>query len=160
LPAIVAIALAAALAVGAAPLAAQALLAPPRLLDDFADLSSWHASASDGVRASIHAADGIDGRALQLDFDLAGTAGYAIADRALPLDLPANYEISFYVRADAPVNNFQFKLTDAGGDNVWWFNRPNFTFPHEWREIRIRKRQIEFAWGPTTDRTLRHAARL
>jgi hypothetical protein len=112
------------------------------------------------VRASIHATDGIDGRALQLDFDLAGTAGYAIADRTLPLDLPANYEISFYVRADAPVNNFQFKLTDAGGDNVWWFNRPNFTFPREWREVRIRKRQIEFAWGPTTDRTLKHAARL
>lgn len=155
-----AIALAAALGVGAAPLAAQTPEAPPRLLDDFADLSPWHAGASDGVRASIHAADGIDGPALQLDFDLAGTAGYALADRALPLDLPANYEISFYVRADAPVNNFQFKLTDAAGDNVWWFNRPNFTFPDEWREIRIRKRQIEFAWGPTADRTLRHAARV
>ena len=160
LPAIAAIALAAALALVVAPLAAQVLSAPPRLLDDFADLSAWHAGASDGVRASIHAADGIDGGALQLDFDLAGTAGYAIADRALPIDLPANYEISFYVRADAPVNNFQFKLTDASGDNVWWLNRPNFTFPQEWREIRIRKRQIEFAWGPTTDRTLRHAARL
>ncbi len=159
LPAIAAIALAAALGVGAAPLAAQAPEAP-RLLDDFAELSSWHAGASDGVRASIHSAEGLDGRALQLDFDLAGTAGYALADRALPLDLPANYEISFYMRADAPVNNFQFKLTDAGGDNVWWFNRPNFAFPSEWREIRIRKRQIEFAWGPTTDRTLSHVARL
>ena len=115
--------------------------------------------ASDGVRASIHAADGIDGRALQLDFDLAGTAGYAIADRALPLDLPANYEISFYVRADAPVNNFQFKLTDASGDNVWWFNRPNFDFPQRVASRSgFSKRQIEFAWGPTTDRTLRHAA--
>jgi len=155
---IVAIVLAAALAAGKA--AAQAPDAPPRLLDDFADLSSWHAGASDGVRASIHAADGIDGRALELDFDLAGTAGYAVAERALPLDLPSNYEISFYVRADAPVNNFQFKLTDAAGDNVWWFNQPNFTFPREWRQVRIRKRQIEFAWGPTTDRSLTHAARL
>ena len=112
------------------------------------------------MRASIHAAEGIDGRALRLDFDLAGTAGYALADRALPLDLPANYEISFYVRADAPVNNFQFKLIDAGGDNVWWFNRPNFEFPREWQQIRIKKRQIEFAWGPTTEHALRHAARL
>jgi len=112
------------------------------------------------VRASIHAAEGIDGRALQLDFDLAGTAGYALADRALPLDLPANYEISFYVSADAPVNNFQFKLTDAGGDNVWWFSRPNFTFPRQWQQIRIRKRQIAFAWGPASDRALSHAARL
>ncbi|HEX3632427.1 MAG TPA: discoidin domain-containing protein [Casimicrobiaceae bacterium] len=156
--AIVAIALAAALALGRA--GAQSPGAPPRLLDDFGELSSWHAGASDGVRASIHSAEGIDGRALQLDFDLAGTAGYALAARALPLDLPANYELSFYVRADAPVNNFQFKLTDAAGDNVWWFNRPDFTFPRDWREVRIRKRQIEFAWGPTADRTLRHAARL
>ncbi len=155
----IAVALVAAIAGRAAPLAAQAL-EPPRLLDDFAELSAWHAGASDGVRASIHAADGIGGRALQLDFDLAGTAGYALADRMLPLDLPANYEISFYLRADAPVNNFQVKLTDAGGDNVWWFNRPNFTFPRQWREIRIRKRQIEFAWGPTTDHALKHAARL
>ena len=157
-PALVALALAAALTVGDA--AAQAPQAPARLLDDFADLSPWHAGASDGVRASIHAAEGIDGRGLQLDFDLAGTAGYAVADRALPLDLPPNYEISFYARADAPVNNFQFKLTDASGDNVWWFNQPNFAFPREWREVRIRKRQIEFAWGPTADRSLRHAARL
>ena len=42
--------------------------------------SAWTAGASDGVRASLHAADGIDGRALRLDFDLAGTAGYALAD--------------------------------------------------------------------------------
>ncbi|MFI4953124.1 MAG: discoidin domain-containing protein [Burkholderiales bacterium] len=148
---------------GLAPAGAQpsAPAAPaPRTLDDFADLTPWHADASDGVRASIHAADGVEGRALRLDFDLAGTAGYALADRALPLDLPANYEISFYVRADAPVNNFQFKLTDAGGDNVWWFNRPNFTFPRQWQQVRIRKRQIAFAWGPTADHALRHAARV
>lgn len=159
--AMISFALAAALAGRPVSLAAQAPEATaPRLLDDFTELSAWHAGASDGVRASIHKADGIDGRALQLDFDLAGTAGYALADRALPLDLPANYEISFYMRADAPVNNFQFKLTDADGANVWWFSRPNFSFPREWREIRIRKRQIEFAWGPTTNHALKHAARV
>ena len=144
----------------ACPMPSRAQELPPRVLDDFADLSSWHADASDGVRASIHAADGIDGHSLQLDFDLAGTAGYALADRALPLDLPANYEISFYLRADAPVNNFQFKLTDAGGENVWWFSRPNLTFPRQWQQITIRQRQIAFAWGPTPDHVLRHAARI
>ena len=97
---------------------------------------------------------------MRLDFDLRGTAGYALAGRALSIDLPANYEISFYVRADAPANTFQFKLVDASGDNVWWFNHQNFTFPQQWQQVRIRKRQIEFAWGPATDRTLRHAARL
>src|SRR5207245_874915 len=30
--------------------------------------------------------------------------------------------------------------------------------PREWQLVRIKKRQIDFAWGPTKERTLRHAA--
>jgi hypothetical protein len=138
----------------AAPSLAQAV----DILDDFADIGVWKAVASDGVSASVGRAAGPEGPALRLDFDLAGTAGYAIARRALALAFPANYEISFYLRADAPINDFQLKWIDASGDNVWWFNRRNFDFPHEWQQVRIKKRQIEFAWGPDKVRTLRHAA--
>src|SRR5438477_1768181 len=133
---------------------------PARVLDTFDQLAAWQAGASDGVRASIQKASGPEGPALRLDFDLAGTAGYALAARSLPLDLPPNYEISFYLRADAPVNHFQVKLTDESGENVWWFNRPDFEFPREWQRVTIKKRQIDFAWGPTKDRSLTHAARL
>lgn len=129
-----------------------------RVLDRFDDLAPWQAAASDGAQSSVQGAEGVQGRALRLDFDLAGTAGYALARRALPLDLPPNYEIAFLVRADAPVNNFQLKLVDESGENVWWFTRSNFQFPREWQPVRIRKRQIRFAWGPTKDRALRHAA--
>jgi hypothetical protein len=129
-----------------------------RVLDSFDDIAPWKAVASDGVQASVHPAEGVGGRALRLDFDLAGTAGYALARRALPLDVPAHYELSFYLRADAPVNDLQVKLLDPSGENVWWFNRPNFQFPREWQLVRIKKRQIDFAWGPTKERTLRHAA--
>ncbi|HSS69770.1 MAG TPA: discoidin domain-containing protein [Casimicrobiaceae bacterium] len=157
----VALAIGLAIVAGALPLSAQASEpSTPRLLDNFDDLSLWHAAASDGVRASLSRAQDENGGALRLDFDLGGTAGYALAWRALPLDLPPNFELSFYLRADAPVNNLQLKLVDASGDNVWWYNRPDFEFPAAWREIRIRKRQIEFAWGPTKDRTLTHAARI
>lgn len=131
---------------------------PVRVLDRFDDVSAWKAIASDDVQASVHSAEGVDGRALRLDFDLAGTAGYALARRALPLTLPENYEITFYVRADAPVNTFQLKLVDASGDNVWWVNRPDFAFPRAWQLVRIKKRHIHFAWGPTSDRTLRQVA--
>ena len=140
------------------PAHAADTMAAAHALDDFADLAAWQPVASDGVKASLGAATGPHGPALRLDFDLAGTAGYAIARRALPVDVPENYEISFYVRADAPVNDLQFKLIDASGDNVWWMSRRNFEFPSEWQRIRIKKRQIEFAWGPTRDRTLRHVA--
>src|SRR5262249_25255781 len=104
--------------------------------------------------------EGLGGRALRLDFDLGRAAGYAIARRTLPLDLPANYEISFYVRADALVNDFQFKLGDASGDNVWWFQRRNFEFPSDWQLVKIKTRNIACAWGPPKDRVLKHAAAL
>lgn len=133
---------------------------PDRLLDGFEDLSAWKAMASDGVTSAIHPVDGVEGQAMRLDFDFAGTAGYAIARRSLPLDLPVNYEISFQLRADALVNDLEVKLIDASGDNVWWFTRRDFTFPGAWQRITIKKRQIQFAWGPTKDRVLAHAAAL
>ena len=129
-----------------------------RVLDAFEDMSPWTAVASDGVQAAVHPTEGVRGRGLRLDFDLAGTAGYALARRALPLDVPPHYEITFYLRADAPANNFQVKLVDASGENVWWVHRPDFEFPREWQLVRIKRRHIEFAWGPSKERTLRHAA--
>ncbi|USX28625.1 discoidin domain-containing protein [Oxalobacteraceae bacterium OTU3CINTB1] len=126
------------------------------MLDDFSSVDAWQAQASDGVQSTASAADG----GLRLDFDFAGKGGYAFVRRALPLDLPENYEISFYVRADAPVNHFEFKMTDASGDNVWWFPQQNYSFPKEWQLVRIKKRQVLFAWGPTKDRDLKRADRI
>jgi F5/8 type C domain len=131
-----------------------------RLLDGFEDLAPWQAGSSDGVKASIRAVAGPEGQALCLDFDFSGVAGYATARRALPIDFPSNYEFSFYVRGDAPVNNLEFKLIDASGDNVWWANRHGFAFPREWQQVKFKKRHIEFAWGPTHDRTLKRSAAL
>ena len=123
----------------AAPLAAQT-----RTLDDFATISNWTAAPSDGVGLDLSQDQG----ALRLDFDFHGGAGYAVAHKALDLDLPANWEISFRIRGEAPVNNLELKLIDPSGQNVWWINRKNFQIPRDWREVRTKKRQIEFAWGP------------
>lgn len=131
-----------------------------KLLDGFDDIAAWQAMASDNVSATSHSVDGVTGRGMRLDFDFNGASGYAFIRRQLPLVLPDNYEISFYVRADAPINNFEFKLVDASGDNVWWFNRPNFEFPREWQQIRIKKRHIAFAWGPIRDKTLKTSERI
>ena len=129
------------------------------VLDRFDDLALWHASASDGVRASIHAGRGLTGLALRLDFDLGGTAGYALAARPLSLDLD-NYELAFDLRGTALVNDFQVKLVDDTGENVWWYRRQNFDFPREWQRVAIKARQVEFAWGPTKQRMPRHIARI
>jgi hypothetical protein len=97
---------------------------------------------------------------MRLDFDFRGHAGYAIARRAVDLDLPPNYELTWQMRADAPVNNFELKLIDATGDNVWWMNRRDFVFPDDWKQVLTRKRQISFAWGPIGGGEIRHVAAL
>ncbi|MGH8186635.1 MAG: discoidin domain-containing protein, partial [Steroidobacteraceae bacterium] len=132
---------------------------PPQLevryLDEMENIDAWQSLASDGVSASVHGAKGVEGNSLVLEFDLANTAGYAAATRVLPTTLPEDYELSFWMRAEAGRNHFEVKLVDASGDNVWWFRRANYDFSGEWQQVRIKRRQIEFAWGPTADKTLR-----
>jgi len=121
-----------------------------KYLDEMDEVSAWKALASDGVSASVRGAKGVEGNALVLEFDLAKTAGYAVATRVLPTTLPDDYEISFWMRAEAGRNHLEVKFVDASGHNVWWFRRANYQFSGDWQKVRIKRRQIEFAWGATT----------
>ena len=132
------------LALAASPAAAQ-----ERLLDAFDSTAAWGAAPSDGVSLRLAADSGHRGRALRMDVDFQGGGGYAVARRKLPLELPPNYAITFWVRGDVPPNNLEFKLVDPSGDNVWWVNRRDFKFPAAWTKVTIRKRNVEFAWGPS-----------
>ncbi|HVG09069.1 MAG TPA: discoidin domain-containing protein [Thermoanaerobaculia bacterium] len=129
-------------------------------LDDFEEISGWKSVPSDGVSLKLSQAEGVSGKALRLDFDFHGGAGYAVARKELPFTLPDNYEISFRLRGEAPVNNLEFKLVDPTGDNVWWVNRRNFQFPREWTQVRLKKRHIQFAWGPLGGGEIRNVAAL
>jgi hypothetical protein len=147
-----------------------------RSLDDFAAAGSpgWEAVPAEGVALALAplpaAADlpaeaaggGAErrGGAIRLDFDFQGHGGYAIARRRLALDLPENYEISFWIRGEAPPNNLEVKLLDAGGDNVWWAVRRDFAVPRQWQRIEVKKRQLSFAWGPAGGGEIRHASAL
>jgi hypothetical protein len=90
-----------------------------------------------------------------MEFDFLKGSGYGGINKRFPMHLPDNYRFTFWLKAAAPVNNFEFKLIDASGENVWWLNQPNFTLSQEWQKITIKKRHIRFAWGPTSDRELR-----
>lgn len=126
-----------------------------QLLDDFRDPSRWTASASDQVQARI----AIDAQAAMcLHYDFGRVSGYAVARRALPLDLPAHYAFTLRLRGQGGANAFQVKFVDASGDNVWWRNQPDFVPPPMAVEQTVRQRQIEFAWGPTDDKVLRRTA--
>jgi hypothetical protein len=138
----------------------MALPAQGAVLDGFEEVSGWKSVPSDGVSLKLSQAEGVSGKALRLDFDFHGGAGYAVARKELPFTLPDNYEISFRLRGEAPVNNLEFKLVDASGDNVWWVNRRNFQFPREWTQVRLKKRHIQFAWGPLGGGEIRNVAAL
>lgn len=135
---------------------AVALLALPhlssaaqeRVLDSFEEIAAWHAAPSDGVSLEIEPDEGIQGRAVRLDFDFHGGGGYAVARRDLALELPDNYELTFWIRGAAPPNNLEVKLVDPSGENVWWVNRRDFVFPGEWSRVTLKKRHFTFAWGP------------
>jgi len=133
-----------------------------RVIDDFESGTGWTAHPSDGVELRISSAPGLHGKALRLDFDFHGGAGYAIARRAVDITLPANYAFSFQLLASPEVqaNDLEFKLVDGSGDNVWWANRRGFDYPKKWTEIATRKRQISYAWGPKGGGELQRVASL
>ncbi|HEX9982235.1 MAG TPA: hypothetical protein VGF69_03140 [Thermoanaerobaculia bacterium] len=94
------------------------------------------------------AAAGRNGESLRVDFDFKGRAGYAIARRDGLLELPDNFELVFWLKADAPRNTLEVKLIDESGENVWWSTKRDYDFPTQWRRIAVKKRHLEFAWGP------------
>jgi len=132
--------------------------AQDRMLDDFDDPSAWTLIASDDVQASLRPVEGERGKALCIDFDFGRVTGYVAARRALPIDFPARYELALRLRGDAPPNALQLKLVDASGANVWWGRKNELHVPRDWQTLRFRQREIEFAWGPTTDHALARTA--
>ncbi|MBE0549962.1 MAG: coagulation factor 5/8 type domain-containing protein, partial [Rubrivivax sp.] len=132
--------------------AAQAAPLRQEVLDDFRAPAAWQATASDQVRTALRRdRDG----SLCLDVDFAGVSGYAVMRRALPVAWPAHFDLVARLKGGGATNDIQFKLVDAGGDNVWWLNRPDLALPGRLTELKIRRRHIDFAWGPAADRTLR-----
>jgi hypothetical protein len=132
--------------------------AAPILVDDFEDVSRWSAHPADGVEMTL-SADGPPGaRALRIDFRFARGGGYAVARRAVSLDLPERYAFGFRVRGECSPNDLEFKLIDSTGANVWWCNRRAFEFPKAWRTLTTKRRQIQFAWGPSGGGDLRRVA--
>jgi len=146
--------------------AAQACAAPPTApvaLDGFNNLDNWQIVVSNQVTAStrlVQAASGGRAKAICLDYDFNGVSGYAGIRRAIPIEYPDNYQLSFQLRGDSPSNDLQFKLADASGDNVWWVNRPRYDFPKQWSTVSYKKRQIDKAWGPSPDKELKRSAQV
>lgn len=129
-------------------------------LDTFETTAGWSFIKSDGVTLEVKTSKGLAGNAICLSYNFTKGTGYGGIQKIIPLNLPENFEISFYLKAESPANNFEIKFIDSTGNNVWWVNNRNFSFPTTWQKIRIKPRHIHFAWGPTSDTHLKRFERI
>jgi hypothetical protein len=120
------------------------------VIDDLDDVSKWTAAPSDGVSLAL----ANDRGAMRMDFDFRGHGGWAAARRSVSIDLPDNYRFVFRVRGETLPNTLEIKFIDPSGENVWWVRRVAWEFPRDWTEVVADKRNIEFAWGPSSNHVL------
>jgi hypothetical protein len=136
------------------------IVAQALTLDGFETKEGWTFNVSDGVNVNLTSEAGRTGNAARFDYDFTKGTGYGGIQKWFPVDLPENYEFTFWFKADSPSNNFEIKFIDSTGNNVWWVNNRNYDFQEEWTKIRIKKRHIGFAWGPTEDQNLKRVDRI
>ncbi|HSV87123.1 MAG TPA: discoidin domain-containing protein, partial [Bacteroidales bacterium] len=138
----------------------QNLQAQSALLDNFESVAGWELIKSEAFAGNISLEPGKIGKAIRFDYDFTRGMGFGGIQKWFPLEIPENYELSFWIKAESPSNTLEIKFIDESGDNVWWVNKRNYNFPTEWTQVRIRPRHVSFAWGPATDRILRRADRI
>ena len=114
---------------------------------------AWTVLASDDVQARVRQDTGV-----RLDYDFGRVSGFAGAKATLPVEWPGNFMLRLRVRGQGGANELQIKFVDASGDNVWWVRKENFRPSAEWQAIDVPVRDVEWAWGPDKDRTLRRTA--
>ncbi len=134
--------------------------AQERTLDEFEKSDGWSYNLSEGVTLALSSEAGVSGNSIRIDYDFAKGTGYGGIQKLFPIDLPENFEFTFWLKAESPSNNFEIKFIDSTGNNVWWVNNRNYSFPGEWKKIRIKKRHIEFAWGPSAGQGLTRIDRI
>ena len=135
-------------------------IAQIKTIDDFESSNGWNEFKADGVTLNISSDAGLNGKAIRFDYDFTKGTGYGGIQKFFPIVLPDNFEFTFNVKAESPSNNFEIKFIDSTGNNVWWVNNRNYDFPKDWKKIRVKKRHINFAWGPTSDQSLKRIDRI
>ncbi|MHC1737245.1 MAG: hypothetical protein AB9882_04480 [Ignavibacteriaceae bacterium] len=130
------------------------------LLDAFENSDGWKIFKSDGVEMTLSIVKGVSGNAIRIDYNFLHGTGYGGIQKEFVIDYPEIYQFGFYVKGESPKNNFEFKLLDESGNNVWWRNQRDYTFPAEWKKVNIKKRHLSFAWGPAQDKNLKRTTKI
>ena len=118
---------------------------------------AWKTVASAGVEVSLSPLAPAE-PGVRMTYDFHGGSGWAGTRRTGVLELPDDWTLSFRIRGAGTANTLEIKFVDATGENVWWARRENFSAGPEWQTIAVKKRHVNFAWGPAGGGELRHAA--
>ncbi len=113
-------------------------------------LTEWQPTASGNAEVVLTTAATAAGPALKMDFDFKGGKGFVVARRPVALTMPADYALQFRLRGHGAVNNFELKLIDPGGQNVWRRVLQDLKLPQRWKQFVVQSRDIEFAWGSSS----------
>jgi hypothetical protein len=114
------------------------------------DAAVWSPVVAGEARLELSPTSSSGRPALRLDFDFKGGAGFVVARCPVQREVTEDYTIAFRLRGVGPLNNFELKLVDSTGQNVWRHVRTNLQPPARWKRFRIDSREFEFAWGPAS----------
>ena len=111
---------------------------------------AWTAAPSEGVTLAVVAGCRSGGPAHAPGLRLPGARRLGGGARR-PFDIELPGELRVHLPRSAARRRARRSSSSswiARGENVWWSVRRDFDFPRDWQTLRIKKRQISFAWGP------------
>ncbi|MFH1367547.1 MAG: hypothetical protein ABII64_00335 [Elusimicrobiota bacterium] len=129
------------------------------VLDSFNPIEKWQTIVAPQATLTIDGTEGFKGESVCLNYGFAETNGYVLISKDFQIDLPPNFEFSFYIKRSMPENNFEFKLIDDKG-NTFWKKFYVFAQVNKWKKHTIRKDEFTFAWGPNPDGKLEKVAKI
>jgi len=111
----------------------------------FEDIESWKVFASGHAEGWVSRGEG---GGLKLEYDFHEGGGFVALRREVAFAMPETFELGFDLKGAGAANDFEFKVADPAGVNVWRHRREGLILGSEWLGCRICERDLPFAWGP------------
>lgn len=122
--------------------------------DDAAGLPDWRPTVSGNAELKLSSSTTASGPVLRMDFDFKGAKGFVVARHAFKRAMPSEYAVHFRLRGRGAVNDLELKLIDDTGQNVWRHVEKSLKPPARWKHFTVQSRDIDFAWGPSSGRSI------
>lgn len=111
-------------------------------------LQNWETAVSGQAELRLSPVTRRSETALRLDIDFHGGGGFVVARKPLRARVPESYTVRFRLRGETAAQDFELKLVDDSGRNVWRHVIRPLQVSARWRRYEIPSRMIDFAWGP------------